>query len=130
MIKSFAVYAIAFIALFFVVQLTQEYGLELLNKSLRYELWDVNKFFAVASLLICANLKLLSTIKSLHTQLGFIYLPTLFIKGGLFFLMFKSTIFQLNNLTFDERLNLLIPLFLFLALEVFFVIKIIKEVED
>lgn len=130
MIKSFAVYAIAFIALFFVVQLTQEYGLELLNKSLRYELWDVNKFFAVVSLLICVNLKFLSTIKSLHTQLGFIYLPTLFIKGGLFFLMFKSTIFQLNNLTFDERLNLLIPLFLFLALEVFFVIKIIKEVED
>lgn len=129
MIKSLVVYIIAFFVLFIVVHLSQEFILKQLTSVVRYNLWDTNLFFAVSSFIICVHLKFFSSLKNLQPQLGFIYLPTLFIKGVLFFIMFKSSVFELDVLTNSERLNLLIPLFLFLGLEVFFVVKIIRKIE-
>jgi len=130
MIKSLMLYTASFAVLFLIIHFSQEFVLNESNNTVRFNLWDTNVFLAVASLLICVHLKLFSTIKNLQPQLGFIYLPTLFIKGGLFFLAFKSSIFSLETLTMVERLSLLVPLLLFLGLEVFFVVKILAENED
>ena len=130
MIKSLMLYAASFAVLFLIIHFSQEFVLNESNKTVRFNLWDTNVFLVVASLLICVHLKLFSTIKSLQPQLGFIYLPTLFIKGGLFFLAFKSSVFSLETLTMVERLSLLLPLLLFLVLEVFFVVKILAQNED
>jgi len=127
MIKSLLVYTVSFGILFLIVQFSQE---AILNNSeilLRYKTWDTNLFFAVASLIICVHFKLFSQIKNLQPQLGFIYLPTLFIKGALFYFAFKDSVFNLGDLNMAERLNLLIPLLSFLGLEVFFVVKIINK---
>lgn len=115
--------------LFIIVHFSQELFLNQLGISVRFNFWDTNLFFSIASLVICVHLKFFSFIKSLQPQLGFIYLPTLFIKGVIFFLAFQSSIFDLDVLTSAERLNLLIPLLLFLGLEVFFVVKIITKNE-
>ncbi|WP_370622880.1 DUF6168 family protein [Winogradskyella forsetii] len=115
--------------LFLIVHFFQDYFLNYSNAIIRFNLWDTNLFFAVASLIICVHLKFFSTIKNLQPQLGFIYLPTLFIKGILFFIMFKSSVFNLDVLSTTERLNLIIPLFLFLGLEVYFIVKIIRKIE-
>ncbi|NRR91497.1 hypothetical protein HSX10_07965 [Winogradskyella undariae] len=130
MIKSLMLYTASFAVLFLIIHFSQEFVLNESNNTVRFNLWDTNVFLVVASLLICVHLKLFSTIKSLQPQLGFIYLPTLFIKGGLFFLAFKSSIFSLETLTMVERLSLLVPLLLFLGLEVFFVVKILAQNED
>ena len=130
MIKSIVVYTLAFAVLFIIVHFSQEFTLNESKNTVRFNLWDTNVFLVVASLLICVHLKLFSSIKSLQPQLGFIYLPTLFIKGGLFFLAFKSSVFSLETLTMVERLSLLVPLLLFLVLEVFFVVKILAQNED
>lgn len=127
MIKSLLIYTVSFAVLFFIVLHTQNWVLETSNQSVRFSYYDTNLFFVVASGLICVHLKLFSNIKSLQPQLGFIYLPTLFIKGGLFFLGFKDTIFGLEQLTNPERLCLLTSLVAFLVLEVIFVVKILKE---
>jgi hypothetical protein len=127
MIKSFVIYTVSFLILFLVIHFSQEFIINQLSISVRFNLWDTNLFFAIASLVICLHLKLFSSVKNLQSQLGFIYLPTLFIKGVLFFLMFRTSIFQLDTLEIVERLNLLIPLFLFLGLEVFFILKIITK---
>lgn len=127
MIKSLGVYTVAFAILFLGVQFSQDYILKQLNVSVRFHLWDTNLFFAMASLIICIHFEFFSFIKKIIPQLGFIYLPTLFIKGAIFFMAFRSTIFNLETLTTTERLNLLIPLLLFLGLEVFFVVKIIRK---
>lgn len=127
MIKSLLIYIVSFAALFFIVLHTQHWLLETSNQSVRFSYHDTNLFFAVASALICIHLKLFANIKSLQPQLGFIYLPTLFIKGGLFFFGFMDTVFALENITNPERLCLLIPLVLFLVLEVIFVVRILKE---
>ena len=129
MIKALIVYIISFSVLFLVVHFSQESFLDKLNTSTRFNLWNTNLFFAIASLAICIQFNFFSSRKNLQPQLGFIYLPTLFIKGVLFFIIFKSSIFSLDVLTISERLNLLIPLFLFLGLEVFFVVKIITKNE-
>lgn len=129
MIKSLLVYISAFTLLFLVIHLVQSYILKALNYEFRFSLLSTNIFFAVTSLVICAHLKLFSLIKILQPQLGFIYLPTLFIKGILFYLMFKSSVFNLDLLSTAERLNLLMPLFLFLGLEVYFIVKIIKKID-
>ena len=129
MIKSLTVYMLSFSIVFIIVHFLQEFILNQLNSSVRFSLWDTNLFFAIASIVICLHLKFFSFFKKLQPQLGFIYLPTLFIKGILFFIIFKSPIFGLVDLTTTERLNLLIPLLLFLGLEVFFVVKIITKNE-
>ncbi|WP_040756249.1 DUF6168 family protein [Winogradskyella psychrotolerans] len=127
MIKSLAIYIVSFSILFLVIHFSQDYILSTLNSSVRFSLWDTNIFFAVASLMICVHFQFFSLIKSLETQLGFIYLPTLFIKGVLFYVAFKDSVFNIEVLNTTEELNILIPLLLFLGMEVFFVVKIISK---
>lgn len=127
MIKKFLIFTIAFATLFGVIHLVQEALINQYSQELNFNVYDTNMFFAVSSLIICIHFAIFSQIKKLQPQLGFIYLPTLFIKGILFFVFFKSSIFTSETLTTQERLNLLIPLLFFLALEVFFITRILKE---
>jgi hypothetical protein len=129
MIKALVVYALSFILLFALVHLSQEAILNQLNLEIRFNCWDTNLFFALASFIICVHFQFFSSIKSLEPQLGFIYLPTLFIKGIVFFFAFKSSVFSIDLLTTTERLSLLIPLLVFLGLEVLFVVKIIRKTQ-
>lgn len=129
MIKQLLIYSLSFTLLFFVVLQAQDWLLKHNNQTLRFSFYDTTKFFAIASALICIHLKFFSGIKSLQPQVGYIYLPTLFIKGGIFFVAFRSTVFAVNELQLVERLNLLIPLFIFIILEVYFVIRILKGIQ-
>ncbi|NRD22133.1 hypothetical protein HNV10_02700 [Winogradskyella litoriviva] len=129
MIKTLMVYIISFMVLFLGVHFFQDFILNYFDITVRYSLWDINLFFAVSSLVICFHLKVFSLKKSLQPQLGFIYLPTLFVKGIFFYILFQSKVFDLETLSTVERLNLLIPLFLFLGLEVYFVVKTISKNE-
>ncbi|NRD18502.1 hypothetical protein HNV08_00465 [Winogradskyella eckloniae] len=127
MIKTVLVYIISFALLFFIISFSQEYLYNDLDVLLRFNLWDINLFLAIASFLICAQLQLLSLIDSIKTKLGFVYLPTFFIKGILFYAAFKSSVFSLETLNTPERLCILIPFLLYLVLEVYFVVKIITK---
>ncbi|WP_040279639.1 DUF6168 family protein [Psychroserpens damuponensis] len=127
MIKKVVVFTIAFVVLFGVLFFLQNLVINKSSQILRFNVYDTNMFYAVSSLIICIHFEIFSHIKSLQPQLGFIYLPTLFIKGILFFVVFKSSIFNQETLTIHERLHLLIPLLLFLILEVFFITQILKE---
>ncbi|MEP5256060.1 DUF6168 family protein [Winogradskyella rapida] len=129
MTKSLFIYIASFTAMFFVLHFAQQGLLQTFNAEVRFSTWDVNMFLAIVSLLICVHLKLFSSIKMLHTQIGFIYLPTLFIKGGLFYAAFKTSIFNIEILTSPERYSLLVPVLLFLGLEVIFVVKILEEID-
>jgi hypothetical protein len=127
MIKQFSLYIISFCILFFLLHYTQDFILSEKGIEINYNLWDTNLFFAFASLIICIHFYIFSKIKLLKPQLGYIYLPTMFIKGVLFYLSFKNSVFAIDNLSVAERLNLLIPLLLFLVLEVLFIIKILNN---
>jgi len=126
MIKKLIEIILGFGLLFGVV-----YGLQLYlftpNCEIRFDLSATNLFFAVVSAVICLALYVLETRQKFKPQLGFMYLPTLFIKGVLFYIVFRESVFALEQLSVTERLNLLIPFFIFLALEVYFVSKVINK---
>lgn len=126
MIKKFVIFTVAFTALFSCVYGFQNFILSESLKEIRFSVFDTNVFFALSSWVICIHFEIFSNIKRLQPQLGFIYLPTLFIKGILFFAMYKSSVFSINSLSSSERLNLLVPFFVFLALEVFFITQILN----
>ncbi|MGB3605675.1 MAG: DUF6168 family protein [Psychroserpens sp.] len=129
MIKRTLIYTAAFAVLFGVLFFLQNAFLHQTEQRIRFNTLDTTLFLALASFIICIHFEIFSTFEKLRPQLGFIYLPTLFIKGILFFITFKSSVFALNDLTTFERLNLLIPLLLFLGLEVFFITEILKRKE-
>jgi len=127
MIKSIIIYVVSFFALLIIVHFSQEFIINQTNSIIRFNLWDTNLFIAIASLMICVHFQVFSLINNLKTQLGFIYLPTLFIKGVLFYVAFEDTVFNIEVLNTPERLGLVIPILLFLVLEVFFIVKIISK---
>jgi hypothetical protein len=126
MIKHILLIILYFACLFGLVHGVQAIALEQQNYC-QYSLFNTNLFFAISSAIICIAILAFSLSKKLNSQLGFIYFPSLFIKGILFFVVFNASIFSLENLGIEERLNLLIPLFIFLALEVYFVAKFINH---
>ncbi|MTI20137.1 hypothetical protein E1176_03820 [Fulvivirga sp. RKSG066] len=72
-------------------------------------------FHFVSYLVICLSIEAL--FKKLPSQVGYAYLASVFIKIGVFVLVFKSTIFGLEAMTMPERLSIVIPMFIFLIFE-------------
>jgi len=124
MIKSFLIYILSFALLFLC-----SYGLHsyFIPDNNRYNIFDVYLFFGISSLSLCVVFNLLSKVNTISQQLGFIYLFTLIIKVGLFALLFKESVLSLTDLAKMERLNLLIPLFVFLLLEIYFISRLLSR---
>lgn len=118
------IYMASFVLLFLL-----SYGIHtwLLTANNRFNLFNIYVYFALCSLLLCIVFNILSQIKNTSQQLGFLYLFTLVIKVGCFALLFKNSVLALPNLTKIERLNMLIPLFVFLFLEIFFISRLLMD---
>lgn len=127
MIKSTLLFLIIFIPLFYLSLNIHQNYLDILNVILPFSLKKVYLFHLVFSLLVCLNFKIFSTVDNILPQLGFIYLVSLILKIILFALIFYQPIFKEENLFIEARISLIIPMALFLFIEVFFVLKIINK---
>ena len=130
MIKTLGSYAVTFSLVFALGYGLQIWILNSAGNTLRFDLLDVYWFFSLSSLAICLLFFFLSSVESLIAQLGFLYLPGLFIKGLLFYILFQDSVFSLDSLTFTERLCLLIPMLVFLFVEAYFIIKLLKKLNS
>jgi len=126
MIKSVLNQTLIF-GLAFALLYTGQHFLNEFAEKIRFNVLKIDAFFAVSSWIICLNFLYLERLPKLNQQLGYIYLPTLFIKGILFFLFFQDSIFKIETFQNAERLNLFIPLTLFLILEVYFIAKVLNR---
>ena len=63
----------------------------------------------------------------LTAQLGIIYLVTLALKLIFFTIIFKAVIFSETSLPRVDRIAMLIPMLLFLTIEVLFISKILNK---
>ncbi len=63
----------------------------------------------------------------LKNQLGLVYLAALFLKIIFFVIVFKDVVLGDLLIPRIERLSMLVPLVLFLSVEVFFISKILKR---
>ena len=98
-----------------------------LEQLLRYELLAVYLFHAIASFGVYLIIEITANKSSI--QIAYAFLPTLFLKLMFFVIFFKPTIFTLEKLTMTEKTSLLLPLFLFLFLEVIALLMLLNKQE-
>ncbi|MDX6745596.1 DUF6168 family protein [Polaribacter sp. PL03] len=127
MIKSIINTLLAFIILAIVGFYIHTFILENEGIITPFSIKKLYLFHAGFSILVCVNLQLLSTVNKISEQLGFIYLGTLLLKIMLFSATFYNVLIKGENLAIATKISLLIPTFIFLLTEVFFVSKILNK---
>lgn len=123
MIKRIITY-VSFIALLFVVVFfTHQNFIRIEN--LRYSLFFVYLFHSISTLIIYILIEVISM--KLPNQAGYAYLASIFLKIGFFVLLFNATVFSDAVLEKEERISLVIPLFLFLIAEAIAVSRLLNS---
>lgn len=116
MMKRYLSFALIVLLLTAVGYTTQYYITAEANIAL--PIFKMYVFHLAACLIICLLIELLSV--QLPTQVGYAYLASIFVKIGIFVLLFKPVLFGGSNLSMPEKLSIVIPLFLFLTLEAYY----------
>ncbi len=129
MIKDIFIYFLIFSGIFFLGFSTHENYIDTQEVILPFSLQKVYVFHLGFSLLVCINFRLFSNVDKIFSQLGFIYLVTLFLKIVLFYALFYQSIFNEENLSQIARVSLFIPMLIFLLTEAFFVAIILNKKE-
>jgi len=125
MIKRIVSYLLIVIAVFVVVFFTHQYILDNKQLVLSYSLLNVYLFNAIASIIIYGCIELVA--KKLPSQAGYAFLTCVFLKIGLFIVLFQSTVFSEIKLEMFQRLSLMIPFFLFIIIETVGVGKLLNS---
>jgi hypothetical protein len=126
MVKNLITYILIFTIVGVSTYLLHNNFIEEKNISLPFSLKKVYLFFVLFSLVICFLFKVGSVINKIKEQLGFIYLGTIIFKITVFTVIFYKSVFTVD-LTNAQRIALIIPMSIFLFIEVFFVAKILNK---
>lgn len=126
MLKKITWYIIIFGGLLVVGYWGQSKVMESQNISLPFSLFNVYGFHAVFSFLICVVFSFIALKDKWFDQLGFLYLAVLVVKIAVFYGVFYSTIFALENIGKIESVSLLIPIGIFLTAEVYYIARILN----
>ncbi|MFV9549529.1 DUF6168 family protein [Algibacter sp. PT7-4] len=122
MIKRIVLVVVLFLLLF-----GFGYGIHaaILETNLPFSLLNIYIFFAVSAVLVYATVEVVFS--KLPNQAGYAYLMMMCLKLGAFVLIFQKSVFQEALLTKIERINLIVPLFLFLIAEAIVVGKLLNN---
>jgi len=82
-------------------------------------------FNSIASIVIYGCIELVA--EKLPSQAGYAFLACVFLKIGLFIVLFQSTVFPEEKLEVFQRLSLMIPFFLFIIIEAAGVAKLLNS---
>ncbi len=126
MVKNLVTYILIFAIVGVSTYLLHNNFIEEKNISLPFSLKKVYLFFVLFSLVICFLFKVGSVINKIKEQLGFIYLGTIIFKITVFVVIFYKSVFEVD-LANAQRIALIIPMAIFLFIEVFFVAKILNK---
>lgn len=126
MVKNLVTYILIFTIIGVSTYLLHNNFIEEKNISLPFSLKKVYLFFVLFSLVICFLFKVGSVINKIKEQLGFIYLGTIIFKIIVFAVIFYKSVFEVD-LTNAQRIALIVPMAIFLFIEVFFVAKILNK---
>ncbi|WP_046758523.1 DUF6168 family protein [Kordia jejudonensis] len=127
MIKQIFVYMLVFGMVFFLGDFIHNYYLESQEISLGFSIRNMYAFHAFFSLQLCIIFTLVSHNKKIGPQLGFIYLASFVLKIIAFCAIFYDPLFTVDKLSKTQRVSLLIPMLIFLIVEVCFIIKILNK---
>lgn len=85
-------------------------------------------FFCISSVFIVTGIELLYTI--MPNNAGYGFLVGMFVKMGLFMMIFYSKMLLLKNIYFADKIFILVPLFVFLFLETLVVTNLLMQKSD
>ncbi|WMI66607.1 DUF6168 family protein [Aestuariibaculum sp. YM273] len=122
MIKRILLFTLVVVLLFAIALAIHQ---SILSQPLSFPLWQVYLFHSVASLVVYASIEGICSI--MPNNAGYAYLAFMFLKIGLFLLIFKNAVFENDSLTQVERYALVLPLFLFLTTEAIAVGKLLNN---
>jgi len=94
---------------------------------LPFSLLNAYIFHFIFSFCICLFFKIASYKPKLLEQLGYIYLASVLVKLFSFTVLYKDILFGDPVISTLERFQLLLPLFVFLPFEVYFISKILGQ---
>lgn len=115
MLKRFALYTGLVIIIAIVMYYAHQHIITDLEANVSFSIMGMYLFHFVSYLVICLGVEYLAT--KLPSQVGYAYLASVFVKIGLFVLIFKNAIFAEIELNMPERLSIVVPMFVFLILE-------------
>ena len=92
---------------------------------LSFSLISIYLFFTIAAIIIISGLELL--FEYLASTAGYAFLVSVFLKMGIFVLLFFAGGMAEKSLTMIDKLSILIPLFIFMGIETSVVIKRLKS---
>lgn len=122
--KQLITYALAF-AITFLFFYLLHYNIVNKETPLPFSLYEMYLFHAISSFIISSLFSIISKNENILNVLGLFYLLTILLKLGLFAIIFEP-VFK-AELSKMESLHLLMPMFIFLFLEVFFISKILSK---
>lgn len=126
MLKSILLYSLCFGLLFLVGLYIHKSILFSSEKTLDFSLIHMYIFHAAFSFGICVVLLLLSKLPNLAPQLGFLYLGGFLLKFLAFAAVFRNLIIGESALSAVDTVSLLVPVAIFLGLEVYFLAKLLR----
>lgn len=92
---------------------------------LSFSLISIYLFFTIAAIIIISGLELL--FEYLASTAGYAFLVSVFLKMGIFVLLFFAGGMAEKSLTMIDKFSILIPLFIFMGIETSVVIKRLKS---
>ena len=122
MLKRIIISVAIIIAAFFI-----SYGLNksLVDIQLQYSLFSVYLFHALSAIIVYLIIEFLFT--KLPNQVGYAYLMLMCFKIGAFVLIFQKSVFAVDLEALQERISLVVPLFIFLIIEALLVGKLLTN---
>lgn len=125
--KRIAIYFCAFVLLFFLGKYIHSEILESLKIQPIFSLTNVYIFHAAFTFFVCVLFSFLAEKNKWFDQLGLIYLVVLVIKIALFFIVFYKSIFSAGEIPKADSISLLIPIAIFVTVEVYFIAGILNR---
>ena len=124
MIKQILLFLGAITLFFAFSYFPHQYFLSLQETTLRFSLFSIYVFHYIATILVYILVSIIA--EKMPNQAGYAYLASVFLKLGVFLMIFQSSIFSDEILSKIEKTALIIPLFLFLLIEAVFVSKVLN----
>ena len=85
-------------------------------------------FFGVSSVLIITLIEVLFPM--MPNNVGYVFLVGMFVKMGVFMIIFYSKMLDIKNIHFSDKIFILVPLFIFLSLETLVVSNLLMQKTD
>jgi DMSO/TMAO reductase YedYZ heme-binding membrane subunit len=127
LVKKITIVAIIFSVVGLALYFLQSHFMGPANTLLQTLLRESYLFHGVFSLVVIILFFLLSTQKKFFPQLGFIYIGLLVFKIMVFTIIFQPYLLGDQLLSLAHRAYLLVPIFIFLMLEVIFLSKLLYK---